>query len=135
MRTDFRSVLVDSNVLFDILQGDLQWAEWSAQALSRVEDGRVNPIIYAELCYQKTSPEDVDRILADLALGYDELPREALFLAAQAFRRYRTLGGARTFPLSDFFIGAHAVVLGIPLLTRDTRRYQTYFPGITLIAP
>lgn len=133
--TDALSALIDSNVLFDILHGDPQWAEWSVQALSRIKNPRVNPVIYAEICCQRTSPEEVDRLLMDLALGYEELPRESLFLTAKAFRRYRASGGVKTSPLSDFFIGAHAVVSGVPLLTRDTARYRSYFPTITLISP
>jgi len=64
-----------------------------------------------------------------------DLPREALFVAAKAHRRYRTAGGIRTGVLPDFFIGAHAEHLGVPLLTRDARRYRTYFPTVKLIAP
>jgi predicted nucleic acid-binding protein len=63
------------------------------------------------------------------------IPRPALFLAGKAFQQYRSAGGARTGVLPDFFIGAHAAIEGWPLLTRDARRYRTYFPKITLIAP
>jgi len=62
-------------------------------------------------------------------------PRSALFLAGKAFQQYRGAGGLRTGVLPDFFIGAHAAIEGWPLFTRDARRYRTYFPKITLIAP
>lgn len=64
----------------------------------------------------------------------EHLPYEAAFLAGKAFRRYREAGGARTAPLPDFYIGAHAAVAGYRLLTRDARRYRTCFPRLELIA-
>jgi predicted nucleic acid-binding protein len=70
----------------------------------------------------------VDVILAPI-------PREALFLAGKAFKSYRESGGTRTGVLPDFFIGAHALVENIPLLTRDPKRYRTYFPTVELIVP
>lgn len=63
------------------------------------------------------------------------LPWDAAFLAAKVFERYRRGGGTRTTALPDFFIGAHAAVAGMTLLTRDARRYRTYFPKLKLIAP
>ena len=128
-------VLVDSNVIIDIVRREERWVEWSLDALSRFEEARVNPIIYAELCYQHTSPTEVDYLLRRLALGYQELPREALYLASQAFRNYRKSGGIKSSPLPDFFIGAHAAAMGVPLITRDVSRYQTYFPSVPLICP
>jgi predicted nucleic acid-binding protein len=133
--TDAAFVLVDSNIIIDIVRDDPVWVDWSVDTLSQFEDARINPIIYAELCYQQTSPEEVDKMLETIELGYSELPREALFLASQAFRKYREIGGTKTSPLADFFIGAHAAALGIPLITRDPTRYRNYFPMITLITP
>lgn len=128
-------VLVDSNVIIDIIRKDPEWVEWSLNALSQYEKVSVNPIIYTELCYQKTSVEEADQLLEALSLGYDELPREALFLASQAFREYRIRGGKKTAPLADFFIGAHAAALDVPILTRDVDRYRSYFPTVSLICP
>ena len=127
--------LVDSNIIIDIVQRDSAWLKWSVDALTQAEEVRVNPIIYSELCYQKTSAEEVDKILAILEIGYEELPRSALYLASQAYRQYRKLGGTKNSPLPDFFIGAHAAVLGIPILTRDVARYRNYFPSVELICP
>ena len=79
--------------------------------------------------------DEAEALIAMLGLVYLELPREALFLAARAFRQYRRRGGTKTSPLPDFFIGAHALVLGIPILTRDISRYRTYFPEVRLISP
>lgn len=133
--TDSDHILVDSNIIIDIVQRDPKWLEWSLNALLDHDDARVNPIIYAEICYQKTSVEEADQILQSLELGFEELPREALYLASLAYRQYRKLGGTKTAPLPDFFIGAHAAALGIPILTRDVNRYRTYFPSVELICP
>ena len=95
----------------------------------------INPIIYAELCSGAATAAVVDAILQTLQVGYQELPREALFLASKAHLAYRRRGGTRTSPLPDFFIGAHAEVAGLTLLTRDKGRYTTYFPRVTLICP
>jgi len=133
--TDSAFVLVDSNIIIDIVRRDPVWADWSVDTLSQFKNARINPIVYAELCYQQTSPDEVDKLLEALELEYSELPSEALFLASQAFRKYREAGGAKTSPLPDFFIGAHAAALGVPLLTRDPTRYKNYFPMIQLITP
>jgi predicted nucleic acid-binding protein len=129
------SALVDSNVIIDIIGQDPKWMPWSIEALNSCESPCINPLVFAELCYLKSSPEEVEDLLTRLALGYLELPKDALFLAAQAYRIYRQRGGTKTAPLPDFFIGAHAAALGIPIITRDATHYQTYFPTVTLISP
>jgi predicted nucleic acid-binding protein len=129
-------VLVDTNVIADVLHGDPVWASWSAERLSEHAGNLlVNPMIYAELSFNAKSTDEVDQIIANLGLEFEELPRPALYLAAQAFRQYRQRGGAKTSPLPDFFIGAHAQAAGLTLLTRDHNRYATYFPTVPLIAP
>ncbi len=133
--TDSGSALVDSNVIIDIVQQDPRWGSWSSETLAHQDSPIVNPIIYAEICYQKTSSAETDQLLDSLSIGYAELPREALYRASQAFRQYRQHGGSRSTPLPDFFIGAHASSIGLPVLTRDIKRYQTYFPEVRLISP
>lgn len=131
-------VLVDSNVLLDIIKNDPQWGEWSARALSdRLETGTlvINPIIYAEIAYDFNTIEAVDEILPTADYEYAGIPREAAFLAARCHAQYRASGGTRTMILPDFLIGAHAVIERMPLLTRDVRRYRSYFPGLQLICP
>lgn len=132
------TTLVDTNVLLDIAINDPRWAAWSLRQL----DGAavrgpllINAVVYAEFSIGYARIEEIDRVLADAALELAEMPRAALFLAGKAFQRYRTRGGSRTGVLLDFFIGAHAAVAGLPLLTRDPRRYRAYFSGIALIAP
>lgn len=131
-------LLVDTNVLVDVLQDDPEWADWSIgqlRAQSKVHRLAINPIIYAELSLTFSTVEALDQTIADLGLALLELPRPALFLAGKAFVRYRRQGGSKGNVLSDFFIGAHAAVGKHPLLTRDTRRYASYFPSVRLIAP
>ncbi len=130
--------LVDTNVLFDFLSQDADWFDWSAAMLSEAaEQGPVliNPIVYAEVCVRYDRVEDVELALSDEYFIRAPLPWDAAFLAAKCFERYRRRGGQRASPLPDFFIGAHAAVEGLTLLTRDARRYRTYFPKLRLIAP
>jgi predicted nucleic acid-binding protein len=76
-----------------------------------------------------------DLELAQFDLTYSDLTKPAAFRAVQAFRLYRGTGGVRTNVLADFLIGGHASVLGIALLTRDAKRYRTYFPELALLTP
>lgn len=130
--------LVDTNVLFDLVTDDPIWADWSARQL-RIWSAHgtlvVNPVVYAELSVGYDRIDEVDAALDAARVELIEIPRAALFLAGKAFAKYRARGGTRTGVLPDFFIGAHAVVQGIGLLTRDSRRYRAYFPTIILITP
>lgn len=130
-------VMVDSNVILDMVNQDPLWLDWSRSALEQHLDGGllVNAVIYSELCSNATTSTDVDALLEDMALTLEDIPRQALFLASKAHVSYRRQGGTRTTGLPDFFIGAHAQVLGIPILTRDQGRYKTYFPHVALICP
>jgi predicted nucleic acid-binding protein len=130
------TTLVDANVLLDILTEDEHWYEWSENALISAA-GRgglaINPIIYAEVAIGFATIEELDEALADFARL--SLPYEAGFLAARCFVRYRRAGGARRSPLPDFYIGAHAAIGGLDVVTRDAARYRTYFPRLTIVAP
>jgi predicted nucleic acid-binding protein len=131
-------ILIDTNVLLDIATRDSHWAEWSLEAVeAEAVKGPlyINAIVYAELSSRYESVEAVDGFLVQTGTQIVEIPRAAAFLAAKAYGRYRASGGTRTGVLSDFFIGAHAAALDIPVLTRDVRRYRTYFPNLRLIAP
>ena len=132
------TTLVDSNVLIDFLRDESEWFDWSASMLADAgERGMiaVNPIIYAEVAVGYDRIEDVELALPREYFLRLAMPFEAAFLAAKAFQRYRRRGGVRRSPLPDFFIGAHAAVAGLTLLTRDPRRYRTYFPKLKIIAP
>lgn len=130
-------LLVDTNVLVDVLQDDPQWADWSIgqlRAQASVHQLVINPVVYAEMSLSFSTLEALERVVKTLLLELREIPRPALFLAAKAYAQYRKRGG-RLSVLPDFFIGAHAAVEGWPLLTRDARRFRTYFPGLEVLAP
>ena len=131
-------LLVDTNVLVDLLADDPEWADWSVHQLrtqAKIHQLAINPIIYSELSTTFSSVEALDQTIDDLGLHMVQMPRAALFLAGKAFVRYRRQGGVKLNVLGDFFIGAHAAVTASSILTRDTRRYQSYFPSVMLIAP
>jgi predicted nucleic acid-binding protein len=131
-------VLVDSNVLLDILTEDARWYARSAARLAAVAEGNalvINPIIYAEVSIGFARIEDLEATIPAEFIRREALPWEAAFLAGKCFVRYRRSGGARRSPLPDFYIGAHAAVRGMPLLTRDAARYRTYFPRLELLHP
>jgi predicted nucleic acid-binding protein len=131
-------IFVDTNVLVDVLSNEPQWADWSIHQLrmqSKIHVLSINPIIYAELSSAFTKIEDLENVVKTMQLKMIQIPRPALFLAAKAFHLYRKRGGVKHNVLGDFFIGAHAAVNQVPILTRDTQRYQTYFPTVRLITP
>ena len=132
------TVLVDSNVLLDVLTEDAEWYDWSAEALRREADQSVlviNPIIYAEVSIRFDRIEELNEALPEDVFRRDALPWDAAFLAGKAFVGYRRRRGAKRSPLPDFYIGAHAAISGLALLTRDPARYRTYYPTVELIAP
>jgi predicted nucleic acid-binding protein len=131
-------LLVDTNVILDVAGNDARWANWSQRQLEAASQRYtllINPVIYAELSIAYLRIEQLEAMLARGGFRVEPVPREALFLAGKAFLQYRRKSGAKTGVLPDFFIGAHAAVAGIPLLTRDTRRYRSYFPKLALISP
>lgn len=133
-----QGTLVDANILIDIATDDPDWGTWSADALARAGQGGrliVNPVIYAEVSVAFARIEALDALLPEEVFRREPIPFDAAFLAGKAFLAYRRRGGARTSPLPDLFIGAHAAVRGYRLLTRDRGRFGTYFPTVDLIAP
>lgn len=130
--------IVDTNVISDILTEDRVWLEWSARALatqSRLGPLTTTDIVYAELSMHAPSTDELDRLLSGIGVQLARTPKAALYRAAHAYIAYRRSGGPRTGVLPDFLIGAHAEVEQLPILTRDVRRYRTYFPKLQLIAP
>ena len=131
-------VLVDSNIILDVLTEDPTWFSWSSATLAREADTNgliINPIIYSEISIRFATIEELEEAFDPLVFRKEPLPWEAAFLAGKVFLKYKRRGGSKTTPLPDFFIGAHALVAGIPLLTRDRKRYRRYFPNLHLIAP
>jgi predicted nucleic acid-binding protein len=138
MKSVTGGVLVDSNVLIDIVQQDPAWYAWSAQRLMDAVDqgiAVINPIVYAEVSVGYETIESFEQAIALFNFARRDLPWEAAFLAGKAFARYRGRAGRKTSPLPDFYIGAHAAVAGLTLLTRDARRYREYFPKLGIISP
>ena len=132
------ATLVDSNVILDVVTEDEEWLEWSAAMLGRAADAErlvINPPIHAEVAVRFDSIESLDAILPSDYYIREPLPWEAAFLAARAFLLYRRRGGSRRAPLPDFYIGAPAAIAGHTLLTRDPRRYKSYFPKLKIVAP
>lgn len=130
--------LLDSNVLLDVLTEDPRWATWSGTALgaaARIGPLVVNPLVFAEVSCGFDTLEQARYAVSPATFVHAALPYEAAFLAGRAFLSYRRRGGERRSPLPDFYIGAHAAVADLRLLTRDGRRYRTYFPTVELLAP
>lgn len=130
--------LVDTNVLLDVVTDDPVWADWSIEQLEAAAlrgPLLINDVVYAELAVRYERIERLDAFLSEAGIDMAALPRAALFLAGKVFQKYRKVGGSRTGVLPDFFIGAHAAVDRLDLLTRDTARYRTYFPTVKLITP
>ena len=131
-------MLVDTNILIDVVNDDPRWADWSIHQLcvqSKIHVLSINPIIYSELSSAFSKIEDLDDVLQTMGLKFVQIPKPALFLAAKAFLMYQKKGGNKHNVLGDFFVGAHAAVSRLPVLTRDTQRYQTYFPSVELVSP
>lgn len=130
--------LVDTNIIVDILNSDAEWQSWS---IDRIDECRsrgalaTNEIVYAELSARLSSEADVQTALTSLGIAFERIPTAGLFAAGKAHRKYRASGGLRTTVLPDFFLGGHAQINRVPILTRDPRPYRSYFPDVKLIAP
>ena len=130
--------LVDSCVLIDVLANDPDWAEWSLEKLDALGQQAplvINPLILAEISPRFAKAADLDAALQQLPIKREALPWDAAYLAGQAFKIYRTANGSKRSPMPDFYIGAHALVGNMRLLTRDAVRFQTYFPKLNIISP
>lgn len=131
-------ILVDSNVILDIFTQDTNWYDWSSAKLSELAEAHeliINDIIYTEISIGFKQIEELEQTLAGDFFKIQSVPKEALFLAGKVFTKYKSQSGTKISTLPDFFIGAHASVQGIPLLTRDISRYKTYFPSLEIIHP
>jgi predicted nucleic acid-binding protein len=129
---------VDSNVILDIFLNDPIWADWSEATLEEYADKTrlyINPIVYSEISIGFERIEELEVAVSKTGFQMIEIPKEALFLAGKVFKQYRKGKGIKLSPLPDFYIGAHAAILDMDLITRDTARYRTYFPTVRLISP
>jgi predicted nucleic acid-binding protein len=132
-------VLVDTNVLLDVLQNDPKWADWSQgqlESASLTDSLAINAVIYSELSMAFKRIEELEAVLSEASLSVEPIPREALFLAGKAFLTYqRSRKGTKQSVLPDFYIGAHAAVSELAILTREVSRYRSHFPTVKLITP
>jgi len=131
-------ILVDTNVLLDVLEEDAKWSDWAQGQLdsaSTTDTLAINAVIYSELSIGFARIEELEAVIKEASLAFEDMPREALFLAGRAFLQYRRGRGTKRGVLPDFYIGAHAAVMQWPLLTRDVGRYRAYFPTVSLITP
>jgi hypothetical protein len=125
-------------VLLDVITEDEEWLDWSASSLARAADAAplvINPIVFAVVAARFARIEDLEDALPPEYYERRPVPWEAAFLAGQCFVKYRRRGGSRRSPMPDFYIGAHAAVESLVLLTRDPKRYRDYFPTLRIIAP
>lgn len=130
--------MVDSCVLLDVLTEDPKWFSWSSEQIAQAAENGfiiINPVIYSEISISFERIEDIESIFSDDVFVYRPIPKEAAFLAGKCFLKYRRSGGNKSLPLPDFFIGAHASIEGLPLITRDVKRFQTYYSTLKLIHP
>ncbi len=133
-----KGLRVDSNVILDVFLDDPEWADWSESVLAQYSVDTIlyiNSIVYTEVSVGFKKIEDLESALMKGGFQMLDIPKEALFLAGKVFLNYRKSRGSKTSPLPDFYIGAHAAVLDLDLLTRDVGRYKTYFPTVSTICP
>ena len=131
-------ILIDSCVLLDLFTNDPVWVDWSENILNQhiqTNSLYINSVIYTEISIGFNRIEELESAINQIGIKVLEIPREALFFAGKVFLEYRKNKGTRKSTLPDFFIGAHATVSRFGLITRDTARFETYFPNLKLIAP
>lgn len=131
-------VFIDSCILLDLFTDDPNWGSWSENILDQYSQTNtlyINSVVYTEVSIGFNKIEELEKAIEVLGIKVLEIPREALFLTGKAFLKYRKNKGTKNSPLPDFFIGAHATVSSLDLITKDIRKFRTYFPQVKLIHP
>ncbi|HZF08979.1 MAG TPA: PIN domain-containing protein [Thermoanaerobaculia bacterium] len=137
-------ILLDTNVLIYASTEQSPFLGWARQTIATAvsEDGAaVNAVSLAEICVGDTEPETVADRLRSWGITLLDVPAAVAEPCANAYSKYRERRHAESgrdapsLPLPDFFIGAHAQVMGWPLATADEGRFRTYFPSVTLLTP
>jgi hypothetical protein len=138
-------ILLDTNVVIDAQNRGSRFYTWSNQVIAEglsTNGVAINAITLAELC--SADQVDSQKVQAELHtadIRIIDLPARTAAICGPAYRRYRVAraqsggGKAPSAPLPDFFIGAHAELMGWKLATRDVERYRIYFPAVELIDP
>jgi predicted nucleic acid-binding protein len=130
--------MVDTNVWLDCMDPASAWHEWALEQLQACSERaplHINIVIYTELLVPRPDPAALASMLDVYETQRSPLPWSCAALAARAFSLYRRRGGARLRPMPDFYIGAHAAVANLGVLTRDRAGYASYFPRLSLTAP
>ncbi len=138
-------ILLDTNVVIDAQNRTSPFFHWSSEVVSeavRAAGAGINAVTLAELCVGKEKIADlVQSELRRAGVQLLDLPARAAAICGTAYRKYRLVrrksagGFAPATPLPDFFIGAHAELMGWKLATRDSERFRLYFPDVELIEP
>ena len=131
-------IFVDTNVLIDVFGAGQSWEAWSRRKLMTIGGAAgfgIDPVVVAELASEFASLDALYALLGSFDVRVVPLDDGIAFAAGHAFRAYRRHHKDRQSTLAEFLIGAHATILGAPLLTRDAAIYRAYFPDLTLITP
>ncbi len=131
-------VFVDACVLLDIFNDDERFSDWSLQILNDTQKSHdlvINAIIFSEVSLNFDSCEALTQVLTHLNIEILDIPLPAAFQVSRVFKRYKQNKGDKKSPMPDFYIGAHASHLQVPIITRDTARFKTYYPEVALITP
>lgn len=130
-------IFIDSNVLIDVLVPNDRWSRWAAETIEANDANElvINHVILAEIARRFETLDIALGFLATSHIAVVQLSETAAFRAGHAHAAYRRAGGPRQSILADFLIGAHASVLDAALVTRDRKRFATYFPELDIISP
>ena len=131
-------ILVDTNVWIDCIDESSSWHQWAIEQLQSCSERyplHVNIVIYSELLIPGPDVTALDAMLDIYATLRTQLPWASASITATAYALYRRSGGTKQKPLPDFFIGAHAAISNLSVLTRDPKPYKSYFAKLQVIAP
>lgn len=124
---------VDTSVLLDVFLADDQHGPRSKALLRHAYDRGailICDVVYAELVPAFDDRATLDGALREISATISPIDTDIAYEAGQRWSRYRQAGGPRDRIITDFLIGAHAVVKAETFLTRDRGFYATYFPEL-----
>lgn len=137
-------MLLDTNVLIYASDERAKLCRWARRMIAEGVSGdgaAVNAVSVAEVCVGDAEPETVADRIRSWGVVVLDIPAAASEVCARAYLAYRKRRKADSgkdapaVPLPDFFIGAHAQVMGWTLATADEDRFKTYFPAVPLKSP
>jgi len=137
-------ILLDTNVLIYAFASDSPFHTWAREVVADAvagEGAAINAVSLAEACVGDADPRTVADRVRSWGVEILDVPAAAAEVCAHAYARYlkqrssRTTESAPAMPLPDFFIGAHAQIMGWELATADRGRFKTYFRSVSLQTP